>query len=279
LADLLGLRDGERASTPRLLDLGCGWGALGVALAGRLDRLQVEGLDLDPELLSAGRRVVASLGLRRRVRLAEGDLTAVDEIPLGRYDAVACQALLVHLPGAADVLASLARSLPPGIPFAAVEGDAAVRAASIRDSVTDVDPSYAEQREEVVAAVVVGARRTLRVERSIGSALDTVLRGAGFLRTGATPVASDQRLAPPYTPGERRPRWFAERLRRRREAGGDPVDRFLATAGGLPEPCFDDWVARQQDADVRRLQSLRGGEYSRDEGGGVFVGWGVSPAG
>lgn len=234
----------------------------------------MEGLDLDPELLSAGRRVVTELGLGRRVRLHEGDVLQVSGYAGEGYDAVVCQALLIHVPRADAFLADLAGVLPAGTPFAAVETDALARADAIRDSVTDGDPGHATARRGVVAAVIEGARRELQVDRRMGSRLGDALRGAGFADVEIRPVASDQRLQPPYDPGSERARWFAERLRRRREGGGDPVDRFLATAGGLPAGQLSSWITRQRESDGVRLARLGSGDYARDERGGTTVGWG-----
>ncbi len=114
----------DPARRPRLLDLGCGWGSLGIALARRVDDLRVEGVDLDPELLAAGRLIVQALELRDRVHLREDDLTQLDREALVSFDAVTCQAVLVHLPRAESWLSGLVAGLQAGTVVALVEVDA-----------------------------------------------------------------------------------------------------------------------------------------------------------
>jgi SAM-dependent methyltransferase len=267
----------DPARRPRLLDLGCGWGSLGIAVARRVDDLRVEGVDLDPGLLVAGRLVVRAQGLRGRVHLREDDLTQLDRQALADFDAVACQAVLVHLPRAESWLSGLVARLQAGTVVALVEVDALARARGIRDSVTDDDPEYAALRREVAAAVVEGAQRDLGVDRRIGGRLEAVLGAAGLEEVQGGPIASDALLRPPYGADDPRALWFADRLRRRR--GGDPVERMLAVAGGMPVDRFDRWEERRRRADDRRLGQLSAGCYVRDERGGTFWARGaVTPA-
>ncbi len=278
LALVLGLTGAGRGlRRPRLLDLGCGWGSLGIALALRVEDLRVDGIDLDPSMLAAGRRAVSELGLGRRVRLGEGDVADPRESGGADPSAVVCQALLVHQPRPDPWLADVVDRLPAEAMFAAVEVDARARAEGIQDSVTDPDPTFAEERQQIAAAVAEGAQRTLHVDRCLGSRLAPLLRGAGLRDVRAGSLASDQRLVPPYDPAGIRARWFAARLRRRLDAGDDPVDRSLAEAAGMAPERFQAWVARRRDADRRRLVRLGRGEYERDEGAGTFVGWGRVP--
>jgi SAM-dependent methyltransferase len=258
----------DRARRPRLLDLGCGWGGLGIALARRVDDLRVDGVDLDPELLAAGRLVVEALDLRGRVRLLQDDLTQLDSRALVGFDAVVCQAVLVHLPRADGWLPSLVAGLPVGTMMAVVEGDALARAEGVRDSVTDGDREYALRRREVAVAVAEGARRDLGVDRRIGGRLEAVLGAAGLEGVRGGPVASDAWIRPPYDGAGPRARWIADRLRRRR--GGDPVERMLALAAGMPPDRFDRWEERRRRADDQRLGRLAAGDYARDEREGTF---------
>jgi SAM-dependent methyltransferase len=263
----------DPARRPRLLDLGCGWGSLGIALARRVDDLRVEGVDLDPELLAAGRLIVQALELRDRVHLREDDLTQLDREALVSFDAVTCQAVLVHLPRAESWLSGLVAGLQAGTVVALVEVDALARARGIRDSVTDDDPEYAALRREVAAAVVEGAQHDLGVDRRIGGRLGVVLGAVSLGEIQGGPVASDALLRPPYRADDPRALWFADRLRCRR--GGDPVERMLAVAGGMSVDRFDRWEERRRRADDRRLGQLSAGCYARDEREGTFWARGV----
>ena len=274
LAGELGLTaDPPPGRRPPQLDQGCGGGSLGVALARRVDGLWVDGVDLDPELLTAGRGVLAALGLRDRVRLREGDLDGLEAAALAGYDTVACQAVLVHMPRPDGWLAGLVDALPAGTAVAAIEADDVARARGIRDSVTDGDPEYGALRVEVARAVTVGARQTLGVDRRVGGRLDGALAGAGLSEVRYEPVAADALITPPYDPEGDRARWFAARLSARRE--GDPVDRMLALAGGMSAERFGHWEARRRRADERRLGRLAAGDYRREEAAGWFRGRGV----
>jgi len=62
---------GERA-----LDLGCGVGAAMLCLAARTSGLDVDGVELQPELADLARQNVAANGLGERVRVFQGDILA-----------------------------------------------------------------------------------------------------------------------------------------------------------------------------------------------------------
>lgn len=91
---LEGLRGDEA-----ILDLGCGNGELGRALARRGHRGVYTGLDLSLPLLEAARRPLEGFS----ARFITADLASLDwdrAFPPASFDLVACFAVLHHLPGA-----------------------------------------------------------------------------------------------------------------------------------------------------------------------------------
>ena len=265
LAELFVGRPGKQ-----VLDLGCGWGSLGLALATR-SRLHVHGLDLEPELLTLGKQLIRQLGFGARVRLEEGPAEEVDRWP-AEADAVVCQAFLVHQPRCDELLAAVARDARPGLRFGAVEADLVEAASGLVDSVADRIEGYALTRIAVAEAVARGARERLGVDRTVGSRLAGLMRAAGYSQVTHWPLPRP-RLAPPHDPAMTG--WMARRLRVRIHAGADPFERSLAEAGGLPPSRFDAWVTSRQGADRARLEALERGDWLRDESAGTTVTFGT----
>lgn len=240
-----------------MLDLGCGWGALGLALAQLLPRVKVTGLDLDEDLVALGREISRAAGLHGRVSLRIDDVQDLDAWLDGHPDVVVCQALLVHTPRVRDWLGELADHLAPGTRLGVVEADPVVRALGLRDSVTDADPGYRRCRVDVVEAVSRGAR-ALGVDRRIGSHLAPALTASGFAGVRCHEVRPEPNADAA---------WLRRRFQRRVAGHGDPVDRHLAEQGGLSGEVFDRWVRAQRSADEQRIAALERGDYFRFEGG------------
>jgi len=98
----------------RALDLGCGTGAVTVALAER--GLDVTGMDHSPEMLAIAERKLASRMPEGTYKLVTGD---VRKLPFAsaEFDCVTCQGLLHHLEGIQATLAEMKRVLKPGGQF------------------------------------------------------------------------------------------------------------------------------------------------------------------
>ncbi|WP_019906078.1 methyltransferase domain-containing protein [Methylobacterium sp. 77] len=106
LVEALGAVAGAPASFGDVIDLGCGTGLMGEALAGRTRSLM--GIDLSPGMLvEAARR-------KRYDRLVEGDLGPVlDGEPSGSADLVVAADVFIYVGGLGRVMTETARILRP----------------------------------------------------------------------------------------------------------------------------------------------------------------------
>jgi S-adenosylmethionine-dependent methyltransferase len=97
-----------------VLDAGCGQGTQAIALA-RLGH-EVIGIDVSDDLLAVARRDAAneSNAVRRRLRFAVGDLLALGDEHLARYDLVCCHGVAMYLPSLEDTVKALTRAARVG---------------------------------------------------------------------------------------------------------------------------------------------------------------------
>ncbi|PRX43389.1 methyltransferase family protein [Prauserella shujinwangii] len=103
------------AAPGRVLDVGCGAGALATALAAR--SRHVDALDRAPEMIAAAERAVPG-----NVRCVHADFlrdTHPGAAPAGHYDAVVSVSALHHMP-LSDALPRMANALRPGGVLAAI---------------------------------------------------------------------------------------------------------------------------------------------------------------
>jgi ubiquinone/menaquinone biosynthesis C-methylase UbiE len=95
----------------RILDAGCGPAMIESAL---LDMgLDVQGIDVSPEMIRFGRERIAQHPLRERCRLDVGQIERLD-CPDGYYDAVVAMGVLEYTPDHGATLRELHRALKPG---------------------------------------------------------------------------------------------------------------------------------------------------------------------
>lgn len=125
LVDLLAPKAGER-----ILDLGCGTGALTAEIAAR--SAEVLGVDRSEEMIAQARKKFPTLGfevmdarqLRPKMDGADGadKRSRTDKGNTGGFDAVFSNAVLHWIPEADEVIAGVARVLKPGGRFVAEFG-------------------------------------------------------------------------------------------------------------------------------------------------------------
>ena len=98
----------------RVLDVGCGTGAVALAAAKRLGADgEVRGIDASPQMIAKAQRKAA-----KRASSATFDIAAIEDLPFedASFDRVVSQFVIHHLPGglALDGLREAARVLRPG---------------------------------------------------------------------------------------------------------------------------------------------------------------------
>jgi SAM-dependent methyltransferase len=107
------------AKDSRVLDVGCGTGGPARYVASRYG-CRVDGIDLTPELVKAGKVLTEHCGLADRVTLQLGDALAMP-YPDQTFDIVWCQNVTMNIVDKAGFLASVYRVLKPGGRFTSTE--------------------------------------------------------------------------------------------------------------------------------------------------------------
>ena len=98
---------------PEALEIGHGPGDLAIRLAGRVPRLRLTGLDLDPAMVAIAARKAVAAGASGRVRFVEGDVASLP-FPDETFDLVVSTFSTHHWPDAAAGFAEIRRVLRPG---------------------------------------------------------------------------------------------------------------------------------------------------------------------
>ncbi len=78
----------RRAKALKIMDIATGTGDLAIAMAKRVDRTQILGVDLSEEMLAVARRKVQKQGLEERIMLEKGDAENLAMVETGSIDAV-----------------------------------------------------------------------------------------------------------------------------------------------------------------------------------------------
>jgi 2-polyprenyl-3-methyl-5-hydroxy-6-metoxy-1,4-benzoquinol methylase len=108
--DHIARRLGPPGSSP-VLDAGCGSGTKSLLLAGR--GYSVIAVDFSVPIVEAARRAVLAAGFDSRIRVEQGDLTAL-ALASGSTRRIVCWGVLMHIPAVHSAVAELARVLEPG---------------------------------------------------------------------------------------------------------------------------------------------------------------------
>lgn len=103
-----GLADGDR-----VLDAGCGWGRMLVGLLEGNSDLRVTAMDMEPDALALGERLLSEPPNNNRVNWIVGDVEAIDQ-PDGAFDLVYSARVFQHLQSPERGVAELIRVLRPG---------------------------------------------------------------------------------------------------------------------------------------------------------------------
>jgi len=143
-----------------ILDVASGTAGVALQLAGR-SGARVVGVDLTEEMLRAGRRRVASAGLRDRVALVAGRAEQLP-FPDGYFDALTFTYLLRYVRDPQATLAELARVLKPGGAMASLEF-------CVPDGALRHPAWWAYTRMALpVSGLLLGGREWFRVGRFLG---------------------------------------------------------------------------------------------------------------
>jgi SAM-dependent methyltransferase len=172
--DTLILRDLDYKAGQRLLDVGCGAGAVLGVLGSAFPTLQLAGIDVRPEQIGYAREHLARLG-HPSADLRVGDATALPW-PDGSFDHVYMMWFLEHVPDPRPFLAEARRVLRPG--------------GTITINETDYDLARAFPEHEDIAHLIA-AERALFARNgnpAIGRSLGALLSGAGFQQVRSGPI-------------------------------------------------------------------------------------------
>jgi demethylmenaquinone methyltransferase/2-methoxy-6-polyprenyl-1,4-benzoquinol methylase len=96
------------------MDVATGTGDLAIAMAKRVDRTQILGVDLSEEMLAVARRKVEKQGLEERIMLAKGDAENLDMVSTESIDAATVAFGVRNFENIERGLSEIYRTLKPG---------------------------------------------------------------------------------------------------------------------------------------------------------------------
>ncbi len=144
------------ASAASVLDLGCGTGVVGRALAKREDFPgRVVGVDLSPTFVREGQGLAKEEHVDQRIEFQVGDVHALEYGDAG-FDIVIAHTLLSHVTEPLSVLKEAARVTKPGGAVAIFDGDYASWTFGYPD------PLVAKAMDEALIATIVNNPRVMR---------------------------------------------------------------------------------------------------------------------
>ena len=104
----------RRAKAHKILDVATGTGDLAIAMAKRVDRTQIMGVDLSEEMLAVAREKVRKQGLEERIMLEKGDAENLVMVATESVDAVTVAFGVRNFENMEQGLRELYRTLKPG---------------------------------------------------------------------------------------------------------------------------------------------------------------------
>lgn len=104
----------RRSKAHKIMDVATGTGDLAIAMAKRVDRTQILGVDLSEEMLAVARRKVEKQGLEERIMLAKGDAENLDMVTTESIDAATVAFGVRNFENIERGLSEIYRTLKPG---------------------------------------------------------------------------------------------------------------------------------------------------------------------
>ncbi len=104
----------RRAKAHKIMDVATGTGDLAIAMAKRVDRTQILGVDLSEEMLAVARRKIEKQGLEERIMLEKGDAENLSMVASESIDAITVAFGVRNFENIERGLSELYRTLKPG---------------------------------------------------------------------------------------------------------------------------------------------------------------------
>ena len=104
----------RRAKAHKIMDVATGTGDLAIAMAKRVDRTQILGVDLSEEMLAVARRKVEKQGLEERIMLEKGDAENLAMVSTESIDAATVAFGVRNFENIERGLSEIYRTLKPG---------------------------------------------------------------------------------------------------------------------------------------------------------------------
>ena len=111
----------RRSKASKIMDIATGTGDLAIAMAKRVDRTQILGIDLSEEMLAVARRKVQKQGLEERIMLEKGDAENLAMVETGSIDAVTVAFGVRNFENLERGLSEIYRTLREGGKFVVLE--------------------------------------------------------------------------------------------------------------------------------------------------------------
>lgn len=104
----------RRAKAHKIMDVATGTGDLAIAMAKRVDRTQILGVDISEEMLAVARRKIEKQGLEERIMLEKGDAENLSMVASESIDAITVAFGVRNFENIERGLSELYRTLKPG---------------------------------------------------------------------------------------------------------------------------------------------------------------------